>query len=139
MATFGKIRRIHVRNGLSLSEISRRTSLSRNTIRAWLRKPQGKEAKYRCERRPGKLAAFEAVLVRALEAHARRINNAKHLALPIRSRFGAIASLHPGVQPAGSASAIKGVSRGNARERRPSLRPWRNPGTAPSRLGSSLA
>ena len=46
MATFGKIRRMYVRDGLSLSEISRRTSLSRNTIRAWLRKPQGTEPKY---------------------------------------------------------------------------------------------
>ena len=72
MATVGKIRRMYFRDGLSLSEISRRTSLSRNTIRAWLRKPQGTEPKYRRERRPGKLAAFEAVLVRALEADARR-------------------------------------------------------------------
>jgi transposase len=72
LATFGKIRRMSFRDDLSLSEISRRTSLSRNTIRAWLRKPQGTEPKDRRERRPGKLAAFEAVLVRALEADARR-------------------------------------------------------------------
>lgn len=43
MATLGKIRRMYFRDGLSLSEISRRTSLSRNTIRSWLRKPQGSE------------------------------------------------------------------------------------------------
>ncbi len=42
-ATLGKIRRMYFRDGLSLSEISRRTSLSRNTIRSWLRKPQGSE------------------------------------------------------------------------------------------------
>lgn len=31
MATLGTIRRMYFRDGLSLSEISRRTSLSRNT------------------------------------------------------------------------------------------------------------
>jgi transposase len=72
MATFGKIRRMYFRDGLSLSEISRRTSLSRNTIRAWLRKPEGTEPKYRRKRRPGKLAVFEAMLTRALEVDARR-------------------------------------------------------------------
>ena len=34
MAALGEIRRLYVRDGRSLSEISRRTSLSRNTIRA---------------------------------------------------------------------------------------------------------
>jgi transposase len=61
-ATLGKIRRMYFRDGLSLSEISRRTSLSRNTIRAWLRKPQGSEPRYQRAHRPGKLAAFEAML-----------------------------------------------------------------------------
>jgi transposase len=72
MATLGKIRRMYFRDGLSLSEISRRTSLSRNTIRAWLRKPEGSEPRYQRAHRPGKLAAFEAILVGALEADARR-------------------------------------------------------------------
>lgn len=72
MATLGKIRRMYFRDGLSLSEISRRTSLSRNTIRSWLRKPQGSEPRYQRTRRPGKLTAFEAMLVAALETDARR-------------------------------------------------------------------
>jgi transposase len=72
MATLGKIRRMYFRDGLSLSEISRRTSLSRNTVRAWLRKPQGSEPRYQRVGRPGKLAAFEAMLLAALEADARR-------------------------------------------------------------------
>ena len=72
MATLGKIRRMYFRDGLSLSEISRRTSLSRNTIRAWLRKPQGTEPRYQRAHRAGKLAAFEAMLVAALETDAGR-------------------------------------------------------------------
>jgi transposase len=72
LATLGKIRKMYFRHGLSLSEISRRTSLSRNTNRAWLRKPPGSEPRYQRAHRPGELAAFEVVLVAALETDARR-------------------------------------------------------------------
>ena len=72
MATLGKIRRLFPRDGLSLSEISRRTSLSRNTIRAWLKKPEGTEPKYRRQARPSKLTAYEAQLIRCLETDLRR-------------------------------------------------------------------
>ena len=41
MAMIGKIRRMYYRDKLSLSEIARRTSLSRNTVKKWLRKPKG--------------------------------------------------------------------------------------------------
>ena len=72
MATLGKIRRMFHRDGLSLSEISRRTSLSRNTIRDWLKKPEGSEPKYRRQAKPGKLSAFEAYLTRSLETDQHR-------------------------------------------------------------------
>jgi len=36
----GKIRRMHLRDKLSLHEIAKRTGLSRNTLRRWLRVPQ---------------------------------------------------------------------------------------------------
>ncbi|NEX63127.1 hypothetical protein, partial [Noviherbaspirillum galbum] len=36
---FAKIRRMHFREQLSIREIERRTNLSRNTIRKWLREP----------------------------------------------------------------------------------------------------
>ncbi len=72
MATLGKIRRMYYRDGLSLSEISRRTSLSRNTVRDWLKKPEGSEPKYRRQAKPGKLAAFEAFLTQSLETDLRR-------------------------------------------------------------------
>ena len=41
-----KIRRIHIRDGLSLREIARQTGLSRNTIRIWLRQTEVTEPKY---------------------------------------------------------------------------------------------
>jgi transposase len=53
MAMMGKIRSMHFRQGKSISEIARLTSLSRNTIKKWLKAPQGAEPKYgvgRCRR-----------------------------------------------------------------------------------------
>ena len=72
MATLGKIRRMYIRDGLSISEISRRTSLSRNTIKTWLKKPEGAEPKYRRKPEPGKLSAYEESLIRALTGDAQR-------------------------------------------------------------------
>ena len=40
MALLGKIRRMYYRDKFSLSEIARRTSLSRNTVKKWLRSQQ---------------------------------------------------------------------------------------------------
>lgn len=47
MSMFGKIRRMYFRDGLSIREIARRTSLSRNTIKRWLRAEAESEPKYR--------------------------------------------------------------------------------------------
>ena len=68
MAMKGKIRAMHLREGKSISEIARRTSLARNTIKKWLRAPRGTEPGYRRRDKPGKLSAFEAQLIQALEA-----------------------------------------------------------------------
>jgi transposase-like protein len=38
MAMNAEVRRMRLRDGLSISEIARRTSLSRDTIKAWLRR-----------------------------------------------------------------------------------------------------
>ncbi|HEX7633855.1 MAG TPA: helix-turn-helix domain-containing protein, partial [Noviherbaspirillum sp.] len=40
MEMLGRIRRMHLRDKLSLHEIAKRTGLSRNTIRKWLRQPE---------------------------------------------------------------------------------------------------
>lgn len=46
MGMLAKIRRMHLREKLSIREIARRTNLSRNTIRQWLRQPEMTEPKY---------------------------------------------------------------------------------------------
>lgn len=46
MDMLAKIRRMHLRDGIGLREIAKRTGLSRNTIRAWLRQPEVVEPKY---------------------------------------------------------------------------------------------
>ena len=72
MVLLGKIRRMYYRDKLSVSEIARRTSLSRDTVKKWLKSPEGTEPKYRRREREGKLAAYQGWLNEALEVDARR-------------------------------------------------------------------
>ena len=51
MATYAKVRRMRLRDGLSISEIARRTGLARNTIKGWLRESPRSQMKY--QRRVG--------------------------------------------------------------------------------------
>jgi hypothetical protein len=46
MSMFAKVRRLFHRDHLSISEIQRRTSLSRNTIKAWLKETVPDNYKY---------------------------------------------------------------------------------------------
>jgi predicted DNA-binding protein YlxM (UPF0122 family) len=46
MAMLGKIRRMFYQDKLSVSEISRRASISRNSIKKWLNATQSVEPKY---------------------------------------------------------------------------------------------
>ena len=63
MEMFGKIRRMYLRDKLSLHEITKRTSLSRNTIRKWLRKDEkAAPPKYRRSKEPGKLGGTQPAL-----------------------------------------------------------------------------
>jgi Homeodomain-like domain len=68
MEMFGKVRRMYYRDGLSRSEIARRTGLSRTTVKKWLRAPEGTVPRYMRQGRPGKLAPYEAYLLQALES-----------------------------------------------------------------------
>src|SRR5262245_66270036 len=61
-----------LRDGLSISEIARRTTLSRNTIKQWLRTPVRSEMRYRRSIAPKRIGPFETILRAALEADARR-------------------------------------------------------------------
>ena len=72
MELLGKVRRMHYRDGLSRSEIARRTGLSRNTVKKWLTAPEAVEPRYRRLQAPGKLDPFHGALLQALEADARR-------------------------------------------------------------------
>lgn len=67
MSMFGKIRRMYFRDGLSIREIARRTSLSRNTIKRWLTAEGDVEPKYRRPAAFKKLTPYEAPLRQWLE------------------------------------------------------------------------
>ena len=72
MAMIGKIRRMFLRQGKSVREISRITSLSRNTIQKWLDAPLNGEPKYRRRSQASKLTPFEETLKQALKVDAHR-------------------------------------------------------------------
>ena len=74
MEMLGKVRRMYLRDKQSLHEIAKRTGLSRNTLRKWLRKPEdAAPPQYRREAMTTKLSAFQTVLEQALKADAHRI------------------------------------------------------------------
>ena len=87
MAMMGKIRRMYFRDKLSVSEIARRTSLARNTIKKWLRAPRGMEPRYRRVAKPGKLTPFQAQLIQALEADAHRPKRERRTALALKAQI----------------------------------------------------
>ena len=72
MNLLGKVRRLYYREGLTLSEIERRTGLTRKTIRKWLKAPEGVEPKYRRKVGDTKIAPYAGQLVKMLETDARR-------------------------------------------------------------------
>ncbi len=72
MAMMGKVRRLRYRQQKSVREIARITSLSRNTVRKWLKAPVVGEPQYRREPRPGKLTAFHEALQQALKVDGHR-------------------------------------------------------------------
>ena len=74
MEMLGRIRRMYLRDKLSLHEIAKRTGLARNTLRKWLRAPEDvKRPRYSRAKFYGKLAAFIDELELALKADAQRI------------------------------------------------------------------
>lgn len=81
MVMYGKIRRMFYREHLSINEIQRRTSLSRNTIKKWLKAPSDSAMKYQRAKKLGKLTAFQSRLLLALEADARRPKKDRRTAL----------------------------------------------------------
>ena len=70
MAMYAKVRRMRFRDGLSISEIARRTSLTRNTVKKWLAEPARSEMKYERPAGPRKLDVHVEWLRQALETDA---------------------------------------------------------------------
>jgi transposase len=89
MAIYAKVRRMRLRDGLSISEIARRTSLSRNTIKAWLRGPVRSAMTYHRPPGPKKIGPFEDVLRQALETDARRPRRERRTALQLFAQLRA--------------------------------------------------
>lgn len=71
MAFLSVIRRWHFRDGLSIREIARRTGLSRNTIRKYLR-TEAVEPKFRVPDRPSKIDLFAEKLSAWLRSESRK-------------------------------------------------------------------
>jgi transposase len=67
-----KIRRMHFRDGMSLREVARRTGLSRNTVRGWLRRPAVVEPKYPARRGASKLDGWAELLATWLKTDSHR-------------------------------------------------------------------
>ena len=73
MEMLGKIRRMHLRDKMSVRAISKRTGLSRNTLQRWLAMPEEVAVpKYVRAKTFGKLAAFADELEQSLTADALR-------------------------------------------------------------------
>ena len=88
MAMIGKVRRMFHRQEKSVREISRITSLSRNTIRKWLDTPLEGEPKCRQRQlQPGKLTAFHEALQQALKADAHRPKRERRTALALYAQI----------------------------------------------------
>ena len=73
VGTLAKIRRMHLRDGLPIKEIERRTGLARNTIKAWLRKGEMVEPKYPQRVNQTKLDGYTETLATWLKAYLHRI------------------------------------------------------------------
>ena len=89
MEMIGKVRRMKLREQLSNSEIAKRTGLSRNTVKKWLKAPGDQAPKYKRQRGFTKLSAFEATLVQALKADAHRPKHARRSARALLSQLQA--------------------------------------------------
>ena len=90
MNMLGKIRRLRLRDGLSISEICRRTGLARNTVKRWLRAEEGAAPKYRRTAGATVLQPYEERLRQWLEADARRAKRDRRTAVTL---FGQLKQL----------------------------------------------
>jgi transposase len=90
MAMIGKIRRMYYRQKKSVREISRITSLSRNTIRKWLDAPLDAEPKYLRQSQPNKLTPYHEALKQALQVDAHRPKKERRTALALYAEIRSV-------------------------------------------------
>ena len=90
MNMLGRVRRLHYRDGLTLSEIERRTGLTRKTIRKWLKMPEKTEPVYRRRAVETKLDAYAERLTKMLELDARRAKRERRTALRLFAELQAL-------------------------------------------------
>ena len=83
MEKLGRLRRLYYRDGLSLSEVARRTGFARNTVKTWLKAAEGVEPKYRRREVATKISPYTAQLIKMLETDARRPNRDRRTALKL--------------------------------------------------------
>ena len=89
MVMLAKIRRMHFRDGLSLREIAKRTGLSRNTIRRWLRSGQS-EPVYPKRASPSRLDAYRPQLETWLRVDSHRPRREQRTAKVLFAQLQAI-------------------------------------------------
>ena len=89
MAMIGKVKRMHFREKKSVREIVRLTSLSRNTVRKWLKAPVLEEPKYRRSDAPGKLTPFHDAIKQALKVDAHRPRHERRTARALHTQIKA--------------------------------------------------
>ena len=89
MALLSVIRRWHFREGMPIREIERRTGLSRNTIRRYLR-AGAVEPKFKVPERPSKLDAFAEKLATWLRAEAGKSRKQRRTAKQMHADLSAL-------------------------------------------------
>ena len=89
MDMIGKVRRLRLRDKLSLSAIARLTGLSRNTVKKWLKAAGDIEPKYRRAEGECKISAFKDVLEQSLQADAHRPKKGRRTARALLTQIQA--------------------------------------------------
>ena len=87
MAMIGKVLRMHHREKKSVREIVRATSLSRNTVRKYLRTPVAQPPKHRRKAAMTKLGPFVETVKMALLADARRPKKERRTAKALQQQL----------------------------------------------------
>ena len=114
MAMIGNVKRMYFREKKSVREIVRLTSLSRNTVRKWLKTSVLEEPRYRRSDTPGKLTPFHDAIEQALKVDAHQCGPRRQA----RTR-----GAHPPAVPPQRQDAVGGQHLSAVRARRSPARP----------------